>query len=406
MTMHISKSTTRRKDRSALEPRQARILVVDDNETNRDMLARRVARLGHTSVEAINGRQALDIMANEDFDMVLLDIMMPEMNGYQVLEYMHADPRLRHVPVVAVSALDEMDSVVRCIELGAEDYLFKPINSVMLNARVSAALEKKWLRDTEQAYVAAIKREMELGRQIQSDFLPGSLPDIPGWHIGTRFDPAYEVAGDFYDAFTLPQNLLGAIIADVSGKGVGAAIFMALIRSLLRAFSDQNHADPEQVLEAVARTNAYVIRHHQHQAYMFATLFFGVLETSSGALSYINAGHLPPILLRGSGGTELLYPTGPLVGVTDELPFNVGVAALEPGDTVLAYTDGVTEAASPAGELFGMEHLRTTLSEPFPTAEGVLQQVMDAVRAHVGDGNFSDDLTMLAIHRDSPQYHV
>jgi len=329
---------------------------------------------------------------------------MPEMNGYQVLEHMHADSRLRHVPVVAVSALDEMDSVVRCIELGAEDYLFKPINSVLLNARVSAALEKKWLRDQEQAYVAAIKREMELGRQIQSDFLPSFLPALPGWQIDTRFYPAHEVAGDFYDAFSLPGGLLGTIIADVSGKGVGAAIFMALVRSLLRAYADQNHASPKQVLDAVGRTNTYIIRHHQHQAYMFATLFFGVLDSGSGTLNYVNAGHLPPILIRASGGTEMLNPTGPLVGVTDELPYLVKTVSLKPGDTLLAYTDGITEAVSPTQELFGIERLQAIVSEPSPTAAGVLQHVMEAVQAHIGDGQFSDDLTMFALHRQSSQH--
>jgi phosphoserine phosphatase RsbU/P len=384
-----------------LAPLQARILVVDDNETNRDMLSRRVSRLGHIPVEAVNGREALDVMATEDFDMVLLDIMMPEMNGYQVLEIMHADSRLRHVPVVAVSALSEMDSVVRCIELGAEDYLFKPINSILLNARVNAALEKKWLRDKEQAYVAAIKREMALGRQIQSDFLPNSLPQTTGWQIGVRFFPAYEVAGDFYDAFTLPQNLLTTIVADVSGKGVGAAIFMALVRSLLRAYSDQNHASPQEVLEAVARTNAYIIRHHQHQAYMFATLFYGVLETTSGALYYVNAGHLPPVLIRATGETEMLNTTGPLVGVTDEIPFKMGTTTLRPGDTLLAYTDGITEADSPSGELFGMESLRDILGHPSHSAESTLKQVMDAVKQHIGSDEFSDDLTIMALHRET-----
>lgn len=383
-----------------MKARVARILVVDDNEANRDMLTRRVSRLGHESVEAADGRQALDILAIQDFDMVLLDIMMPVMNGFQVLEHMHADRRLRHVPVVVVSALDEMESVVRCIEMGAEDYLFKPINSVMLTARVNAALEKKWLRDTEQAYVAAVKREMELGRQIQSDFLPANLPDIPGWQIDACFDPAYEVAGDFFDAFTLDRNTLCAIIADVSGKGVGAAIFMALIRSLLRAFSDQNQAGPADILDAVARTNAYVIRHHQHETCTFATLFFGVLDTTNGALSYVNAGHLPPMVLRADGTGQQLLPTGPLVGVTDDIPYRMGTTWIQPGDTLVAYTDGVTEAASPTGDLFGAERLQTVLTPVPKDAHSALQQVMEAVRAHVDGNDFSDDLTLLAIHRD------
>src|SRR5271157_573739 len=212
---------------------QARILVVDDIPDNRELLCRLLSRQGHATAVASNGAEALDMIAKSQFDCVLLDIMMPVMGGIETLSRLKDDDALRHVPVIVVSAIDDIDNVVKCIELGAEDYLYKPVNRVILNARVSASLEKKRLRDKEQEYMLHVRHELELGRQIQADFLPEELPQPEGWEVKVLFAPAFEVAGDFYDAFMLGDNRLCFMIADVCGKGVGAALFMALVRSLM-----------------------------------------------------------------------------------------------------------------------------------------------------------------------------
>lgn len=379
--------------------RQAQILVVDDNEDNRDMLARRLRRMGHTVVEAENGRVALDRLRHQPFDLILLDIMMPEMNGFQVLEQVRQDPQWRHIPVVVISALDDMDSVARCVELGAEDYLFKPFNAVLLSARVTACLDKKWLRDQEQAHLAALRQEMELGRQIQADFMPMELPTLDGWEIAARFRPAYEVAGDFYDVFHLPDNRLGLLLGDVSGKGVGAALFMALTRSLLRAFADRARAEDKDILDAVRLTNRYILRHHQQRTSMFATLFMGVLEVTTGQLSYVNAGHVPPLLARADATCEPLEPTGPLVGVTEDIPFRIHDTRLDAGDCLLIYTDGVTEAMNARHELLGTERLLTALNHPPASADDLLDRIEAMVDAHSGGNTPSDDLTLLALRR-------
>jgi adenylate cyclase len=160
-----------------MKPEHGIVLVVDDNDVNRDLLSRRLQRQGHTVVIAADGRQALDQMRQQAFDLVLLDIMMPEMNGYEVLEYLKADEMLRHIPVIMISALDDLESVVRCIELGAEDYLFKPFNPVLLKARIGACLEKKWLRDQEQAYLKQLQEEREKSERLLLNILPKSIAD-------------------------------------------------------------------------------------------------------------------------------------------------------------------------------------------------------------------------------------
>lgn len=154
---------------------QGVLLIVDDSEMNRDLLSRRLKRQGHTVAMAENGRVALDVLRSQPFDLILLDIMMPEMNGYEMLEYLKQAPDLRHIPVIMISALDDMDSVVRCIELGAEDYLFKPFNPTLLKARIGACLEKKQLRDQEQAYLTQLQEEKEKSERLLLNILPQAI---------------------------------------------------------------------------------------------------------------------------------------------------------------------------------------------------------------------------------------
>ena len=174
---------------------QGAVLVVDDNEINRDLLRRQLKRQGHTTTCAENGRHALELMQAQSFDLVLLDIMMPEMNGYQVLEHLKADAVLRHIPVIVISALDEIDSAVRCIELGAEDYLTKPFNRVILRARVGASLEKKRLRDQEQAYLQELQAEREKSERLLLNILPKP--------IAQRLKQGERTIADYFDEVSI-----------------------------------------------------------------------------------------------------------------------------------------------------------------------------------------------------------
>ncbi|MCS7261138.1 MAG: SpoIIE family protein phosphatase [Anaerolineae bacterium] len=379
--------------------RQGHILVVDDSAQERAMLTRLLERMGHTVMSTSNGEEALECLANNEFDLVLLDLVMPDINGVQVLEHIRSDPSREHIPVLVISALDDMESVVRCVELGAEDYLPKPVNETLLRAHVSAALEKKWLRDQERAYLAAIRREMELGRQIQADFMPAELPQVPGWEIATRFLPAGEVSGDFFDVFQLSDTHLSLAIGDVSGKGVGAALFVALIRTLLRAFAELADGSPDHALNAVRLVNRYILRHHQQRTSTFATLFLGVLAVQTGTLQYINAGHVPAVLSRADGSQELLFSSGPMVGVTEALPFEEHSIQLNPGDLLLLYTDGVTEAMNTKFQLFGIERLQEVVRSNSSSPGQLLSLIETHLIMHSGGALFSDDVTMLAIKR-------
>ena len=198
----------------------ARILVVDDNEMNRDMLARRLLRQGHAVETAIHGREALSMLQASAFDLVLLDIMMPEMNGYELLEHLRGDPLFRHLPVILISALDDADSVVKGIEMGADDHLPKPFNPHILRARVGASLAKKRLHDREQMHARMLEREIDIAREIQAGFLPAQLPQPDGWELAACFEPARQVGGDFYDAFALDDGRIVSFTVSIGLAGI------------------------------------------------------------------------------------------------------------------------------------------------------------------------------------------
>ena len=295
------------------------------------------------------------------------------------------------------------------------------IASALENARLYSKLDKSY-RSLEQAkhkietYSKALHAEMEKGRKIQRDFLPTTVPELPGWEIAFYFHPARQVSGDFYDAFLLPGDLVGLVIADVCDKGVGSALFMALFRSLIRVFSgqinlqgvsvpgsedhgvDSNGDHLFQALHAVALTNDYIAQEHGEEG-MFATLFFGVLDPLSGRLTYVNGGHEPPVLLNRSGTKKLLKATGPVVGMMTDMAYKVEQVQMEPDDFLVGYTDGVTEAMSPDNELYSKDRVLSLLKKPAATAALQIEQIKSDIFSHIGNAPQFDDITMIAVHR-------
>ncbi|HKU80036.1 MAG TPA: SpoIIE family protein phosphatase [Rhodanobacteraceae bacterium] len=380
----------------------ARILVVDDNEANRDLLIRRLQRQGHHTATAENGRIALDMLAHGSFDLILLDIMMPEMNGFEVLEHLKADDALRHVPVIMISALDDAESVSKGIALGADDHLPKPFDRQILNARVTASLAKKRLHDREQLYARSLEREMDIAREIQAGFLPRRLPVRDGWDLAAWFEPARRVAGDFYDAFEIAGGRLAVVLADVCDKGVGAALFMALFRSLVRALGERlltPDGDPgSEACRLIGDVNNYIARTHE-RANMFATMFFGSLDLASGELVYVNAGHEPPLITGPQGVRARLAPTGPAVGMLADMDFQAAKVVLGNGEALVAFTDGVTDSHNADGALFGDARLRELVTAPAVSAQAMVQRIQSAVQAHAGDVPAFDDVTLLVVQR-------
>jgi serine phosphatase RsbU (regulator of sigma subunit) len=277
----------------------------------------------------------------------------------------------------------------------------------------------------QQESLNKIGNDLKLGRELQENFLPCSLPQPPGWEVAACFRPAREVSGDFYDVFWLSDNHLGLVIADVCNKGVGAALFMALFRTLFRTFSQQtlarelshhqtvtgNSIGPESAhglinllvefnaLSTVLYANHYVAETHAESA-MFATTFFAVLDVNSGTLTYVNGGHEAPVILGPQGIKLRLGLTGPVVGMSSNSRYATQQVILEPGDILFGYTDGVTEAhVHPGGTMFGEQQLLSLLGQPVTSAATLVERVEAALTAHYAQAAPFDDITILCFRR-------
>ena len=266
-----------------------------------------------------------------------------------------------------------------------------------------------------QEILVKIEHDVQVARQIQADFLPDVLPQPEGWEIESFFQPAREVAGDFYDAFMIDDQRVGFVIADVCDKGVGAALFMALSRSLIRSFglinsrtlSPTQGTSPESQmldciqigLDPIGLTNNYIAQIHTKMN-MFVTLFFGILDPQGGVLTYINAGHNPPVLLDSAGRVkERLTLTGPAVGLMPNIIYTSRQLTIEPGDALFLFTDGVPESHNPEGKLFTEKRMLELLSQPIPAAGVLINRIVHELNDFMAGTNPFDDITMLTIRR-------
>jgi serine phosphatase RsbU (regulator of sigma subunit) len=392
-------------------PAPARLLVVDDNADNRDVLARRLLRLGHTAIDmAEDGQAALDairgaVEADAPYDVVLLDVMMPRLNGVQVLEALAAEPVLARTPVIMISAATELETVVRCIELGAEDYLPKPFNPVLLRARLGTVLEKKRLRDEVARQLHRLERELADARAQQLAMVPDRFPAPDPAHpaeVHAIMVPAREVGGDLYDCFVPLPDMLCIAVGDVAGKGMPAALFMARTRSLLRA----------SVLQHVAATGslprpselAWVLNEElckNNDGCMFITLALGFFDTRSGGLDWFNAGHVRPLLLSAAGDvSELAARPGLPLGLVPGARHADHQAVLARGEALVLMSDGLPEMTDADGGFYGLPRLHADLAQMADAAAAEITATLVArVQDFAGGEPAADDVTVLALRR-------
>jgi len=339
---------------------------------------------------------------------------------------MEFDKRMgyRSISNLTVPLKNHLGEVIGVIQLfNAQDFITNqvvPFNAYQQLVVESLASQAAVSLNTQellrrQEILVKIEHDVQVGRQIQADFLPDVLPQPEGWEIEAFFQPAREVAGDFYDAFLIDDKQVGFVIADVCDKGVGAALFMALSRSLIRAFGWMNNrsnlsyqgTSPESQildfikmgLDPIALTNNYIAQIHEKMN-MFVTLFFGMLDPERGVLTYINAGHNPPVLLDSTGKVKArLTLTGPAVGMLPNITYTSRQLTIEPGDVLFLFTDGVPETHNPAGKLFTEKRMLELLSEPTPDAAVLIKRIVHELKDFMSTANPFDDITMLALRR-------
>ncbi|MXX10904.1 MAG: SpoIIE family protein phosphatase [Nitrospira sp. SB0677_bin_15] len=375
------------------------VLVVDDEE-DLELLVRqkfrRRIREGHLRfLFAHNGKEALEVLQEcPDVYLVLSDINMPVMDGLTLLGQL-ADGE-KDIQAVIVSAYGDMRNIRTAMNRGAFDFLTKPIDFNDLEATIEKGL--KHVQALQRALetrdrLVAVNQELDMARDVQMSFQPDALPANEHHDVKAVIIPAREVGGDLYDFFFIDTSHLGLVIADVSGKGVPAALFTTVTRALLRATASKDFSTPGECLTMV---NDLLCENNP--SCTFITLFFGVLDLRTGELSYSNAGHNPPRVLRAGSGVDVVPKTGNLVlGIQQEHKYHNGQIQLAPGDTLFLYTDGITEAEDSKSAEFSESRLDERLAElSGASSERVLTDVVDAVQEFVGDAVQSDDITCLA----------
>jgi serine phosphatase RsbU (regulator of sigma subunit) len=259
--------------------------------------------------------------------------------------------------------------------------------------QAAVAIESKLFYE-QKAKQERLARELEIAHDIQTKLIPSHVPAPVGWEVAAFWRSAQEVGGDFYDFIEVSPHQLGIVIADVAGKGMPAALYMVLTRSLLRAIAP-GQTDPKTVL---ARVNQLLVPDTQRG--MFVSLFYGILNTQSGTFTYANAGHNPPLLIRADGQLEALRTPGLVLGVQPEIEPEVEQRYLGSGDGIVFYTDGVTEVFDVSAALFGEERLKTILQEYWQQGPQVLlDKVREAVNAFSATAVPSDDFTLLVLRR-------
>ena len=401
-----------------LNPSKYKILIVDDNATNRDLLSRQVTTQGYLAAVAANGRQAVEMIKTGIYDLILLDIIMPDIDGYQVLKWIRAGA-WRHIPTIMISALDEIDSVVKCIEMGAADYLAKPFNPTLLKARLGACLEQKRLRDRELVYLEQLavaneeiqtlngclqeenmrlSTELEVTQRLQMMLLPKEkeLSEIEVLEIAGFMEPADEVGGDYYDVLQ-HHGRVTIGIGDVTGHGLESGVLMLMVQTAVRTLMENNETDPKKFFEVLNRT----IYKNVQRMDSDKNLSLCLVDYRDGVLS-LSGQHEEMLVVRSGGIVErvdtidLGFPIG-LEETIEDFVFQAQIE-LNKGDVVILYTDGITEAENNLGEHYGLENLCKILRQNWQkSAQDIRQAVIEDLRSHIGVEKVYDDITLVVL---------
>jgi len=391
-----------------------RILIVDDTPENIQVLMETL-KDEYAILAATNGEKALEVAEKEPQpDLILLDVMMPGMDGYEVCERLSKIDATMKIPVIFVTALAEAGDEARGLALGAVDYITKPFNASLVKARVRNQIELKRYRDDLEDTVAfrtrellettaekeKLESELRVARSLQMAMVPPGRAMGEGgeYEIAATVKPAKAVGGDLFDYFLLDDGRLCFLVGDVSDKGVPAALFMVKTSTLLRT-ETVRQTSPVEILERVNRQLS-----RDNDECMFVTLVLGLLDLATGGLTLASAGHEFPLVVAPGRSTEfLLLSGGPALGLDLSARFTEKEVRMAPGDGIVFYTDGITEAFSADGKQYGeLRLLDAVARSPRETAAGISKAILDDVAEFVGSAPQSDDITLFSLRYRGP----
>ncbi len=379
-----------------------KILVVDDEPDLQPLVEQRMRRYVRTGqyqfVFAQNGVEALQCLREDDeIVIVLSDINMPKMDGLALLDQIpKVNPNIRSV---IISAYGDMKNIRTAMNRGAFDFVTKPVDFDDLKLTIDRTLQQllEW-RDALGARdrLVALQNELDVASQMQQSILPKSFPQGSDFEVYASMKPARAVGGDFFDFMRLEGGVLGLAVADVSDKGVPAALFMMSSRTLLKGAAI-GLGSPSEVL---AEVNNLLCE--DNETAMFVTLIYAVYDPSNRKLTFANGGHNTPVLIDADGNATRLPLTGGVaLGLVPDLEYQQMTITLSPGDHIIFYTDGVTEAMNESEEEYGMDRLENLFSKSRPSeARAVNDAIFDSVMDFAGDAAQSDDITCMTLRAE------
>lgn len=374
------------------------ILVVDDTPANLRLLSQMLNEQGYNVRPVLEGRLALAAAQAKPPDLILLDIRMPDLNGYQVCELLKAESRTKDIPIIFISALDAVQDKIKAFTVGGVDYITKPFHVEEVLARVETHLALRKLQEQLEVANQKMAQELALAGEVQEGFFLQDLPDIAGWQLSMKMKSARETSGDFFDVIPLPRGYYGILMADVVDKGVGAALFMALSWSLFRTYAGDFPSHPEMVLTSV---NQRILE--DTTAQQFVTVFYAVLDPATGSFVFANAGHSPPIVFNSLSGEILqrLEHTGKPLGLFEDEVWERGEIELSPGDVVVIYTDGVSEAQNEHQEFFDESGLVASVKRHLGAPAGdITHGILANVEEFTAGAPQVDDIGIAVLMRD------
>jgi serine phosphatase RsbU (regulator of sigma subunit) len=386
-------------------PRQpASILAVDDTPANLQVLAGMLKERGYKVRPVPSGKLALQAARRDPPDLILLDINMPEMSGYEVCEQLKSDDKLKGIPVIFISALTEQLDKVKAFAIGGVDYLTKPFQIEELHARVETHLKLRRLQlDVEEysrhleAARERLKLDLEMARRVQKGFLPLRMPEMAGYEFFAHYEPAHEVGGDYYDFIPLARNRVAVLVGDVAGKGVAAALLMAKLSADAR-FCMLTEADPAAAFD---KLNSFM--NPSEITARFVTLLAAILDPVNHTVTVVNAGHPAALVYRRATRSveEAISNevSGFPLGVVDGFNYSAREVSLEPGDSILAFTDGVTEAMNSQDIQLQIEGVCAAVQGGTYSPSELVERIVKAVKQFANGREQNDDIAVVGFGR-------
>lgn len=379
-----------------------RILIIDDDEINRHIMTRQLERQGHTVVTADSGKEALALLKKVPFDVIILDVMMPEMNGFQVLEQLKGDDHFSDMPVIIISALEDSQAMARCIELGAEDYLPREYDPIILRARIGSILERARLKKQKDMYVSTIvetqnRLQNELGDAAK--YVQSLIPPWLTWNgvsAAWSFIPSLSLGGDTLGYHKTAKGKLALYLLDVSGHGIEAALLSVTIMNVLKTetLPETDFSDPAMVLSSL--NNSF---HSEEQNNMYFTLWYGVYDPETRNLVYSSAGNSSAALVGPDQKCELLQTEGIVIGVDESFLFENAERTIDHGSRIYVFSDGIYEVRKKQGDVFGMDEFLDTLAKlpPEENQKDRLDGLISIMRDISMNGAFEDDVSLIEL---------